>query len=370
MRLAAKKLLELTTMTRPADDATWTVLRSAPGSRLLLDFAAEHGIGEREMLAAAGIDGDDVVGSITAQQELSMLGLLADRLGAVEGLGALLGQRYHLTTYGLWGFAMISSATLREAIAVGLRLVNLTFAFCHIRLRDADGRAALVLTVEHGVPDRVRRIVCDRDIAAIRVIAHEIMGRELVAEEVTSTFPEPADTSAYEAALGVTPRFDAAENAIWFSAELLDTPLPQANALVAAEIDEQCRALLQERRVRVGTAARVRDLVSGAPSEPLTLSRAAHELHTSERHLRRQLAQEGTTLRRIVNEVREDMADELLCVTGLSVAETARRLGYAEVSSFSQAFRRWKGMSPRAYRHLQAEASGAGAVGAAPVSVR
>ncbi|MGU3291158.1 AraC family transcriptional regulator [Williamsia sp. M5A3_1d] len=345
-------------MTR-ADDPSWTVLRSAPGSKLLLDFAIEHGIGEQEMLSGTGIAPGTVIASITAEQELTMLETLAARLGGVEGLGALLGQRYHLTTYGLWGFAMISSATLREAIVVGLRLVNLTFAFCDIRLRDADadGLAALVLTVEDGVPEGVRRIVCDRDIAAIRVIAHEIMGRELFAEAVTSTFAEPTDTSPYEAAFGLPPRFDASENAIWFPAALLDMPLPQANALVAAEIGEQCRALLQARRVRVGIAARVRDLVSAAPSDPLTLARAAHELHTSERHLRRTLAHEGTTLRRIVNEVREDMATELLCVTGLSVAETARRLGYAEVSSFSQAFRRWKGMGPRAYRR---ERSGAG----------
>ena len=34
----------------------------------------------------------------------------------------------------------------------------------------------------------------------------------------------------------------------------------------------------------------------------------------------------------------------------LTVAETASRLGYVELSSFSQAFRRWHGMSPRAFR--------------------
>ncbi|MBV9487111.1 MAG: helix-turn-helix domain-containing protein, partial [Frankiaceae bacterium] len=35
---------------------------------------------------------------------------------------------------------------------------------------------------------------------------------------------------------------------------------------------------------------------------------------------------------------------------GLTVAQTAERLGYVELSSFSQAFRRWKGMGPRDYR--------------------
>ena len=50
------------------------------------------------------------------------------------------------------------------------------------------------------------------------------------------------------------------------------------------------------------------------------------------------------------HEIREQLAEELLVTGGLSVAEVAGRLGYREVSSFSQAFRRGKGVGPRAYR--------------------
>ena len=41
---------------------------------------------------------------------------------------------------------------------------------------------------------------------------------------------------------------------------------------------------------------------------------------------------------------------QVLAQLRLTVAETASRLGYVELSSFSQAFRRWHGMSPRAFR--------------------
>ena len=75
--------------------------------------------------------------------------------------------------------------------------------------------------------------------------------------------------------------------------------------------------------------------------------------HLSERTLRHQLAQEGTSYRALLDEIRERLAEELLITQGLPVTEIAHRLGYVEVSSFSQAFRRWKGMSPRAFRQLQ-----------------
>lgn len=73
-------------------------------------------------------------------------------------------------------------------------------------------------------------------------------------------------------------------------------------------------------------------------------------LQLSERTLRRRLAEEGTSLGALLDEVREKLAEELLVTGGSPVAQVAQRLGYLELSSFSQAFRRWKGMGPQAYR--------------------
>ncbi len=70
----------------------------------------------------------------------------------------------------------------------------------------------------------------------------------------------------------------------------------------------------------------------------------------SDRTLLRRLADEGVSFRGLLDEIREQLAEELLVTGGLSVAEVTGRLGYLEVSSFSQAFQRWKGVGSRAYR--------------------
>ena len=57
--------------------------------------------------------------------------------------------------------------------------------------------------------------------------------------------------------------------------------------------------------------------------------------------------------RGLLDEIREQLAEELLITGGMSVAEVAQRLGYVEVSSFSQAFRRWKNVGPREFRARQ-----------------
>lgn len=89
------------------------------------------------------------------------------------------------------------------------------------------------------------------------------------------------------------------------------------------------------------------------PGAPPSLDQVAAALHMSDRTLRRRLAEEGVSFRGLLDEIREQIAEELLVTGGLSVAEVAERLGYVEVSSLSQAFRRWKGVGPRAYRARQ-----------------
>ncbi|MFL6084283.1 MAG: helix-turn-helix transcriptional regulator [Mycobacterium sp.] len=117
-------------------------------------------------------------------------------------------------------------------------------------------------------------------------------------------------------------------------------------------MQEQCRELLERSKARNGVAGRVRDLLLARPGDPPTAEHVAREFLMSSRTLRERLAAEGTSYRELLDEIRERLAEEML-VAGLTVAQVAERLGYLEVSSFSHAFRRWKGMGPRAYRTAQ-----------------
>src|SRR5690606_6477131 len=62
---------------------------------------------------------------------------------------------------------------------------------------------------------------------------------------------------------------------------------------------------------------------------------------------------EGATFRSLLEEVRSTLAEELMANARLTHAEIAERLGYADVTTFIEAFRRWKGMPPSEYRRKQ-----------------
>jgi AraC-like DNA-binding protein len=64
----------------------------------------------------------------------------------------------------------------------------------------------------------------------------------------------------------------------------------------------------------------------------------------------RRLAREGTAFQQVVNELRFEIACDLLCQSGLTISQVAAALGYCELSSFTRAFRHWSQQSPTAWR--------------------
>jgi AraC-like DNA-binding protein len=209
------------------------------------------------------------------------------------------------------------------------------------------------------IPAGLQRFVVERDSAAIQTIQHEVFASPIPIKRVSYVFPPPAaGARRYTEIFGVAPAFQAPENAVGIDAAVLDLPLPQADEHTTATAQAQCNELLERRHARTGLAGQIRDLLAARAADPPGLDQVAALLNMSDRTLRRRLASEGVSFRGLLDEIREQLAEELLVTGGLSVAEAAERLGYLEVSSFSQAFRRWKGVGPRAYRARQLQPLG------------
>lgn len=300
-------------------------LRRTPASiALLVEVGAARGIEPDRILTPAGLTRDDLgshAPTVTAGQELDVIKALV-ALADDPGLGAHAGRRYHVSTYGLFGFALMTSRTATEAIATGLTMLDLSYAFTTMTFRSNPDRIIAVPAVADLTPE-VEHFVVSRDLAAVQQLREELLG-------ATSTDGEPR-------VRGNELHFDPAE---------LTRTLPQANTHAAAMAREQCLQLLRDRRPASGVSDSVRAaIVDMFPSTPRT-PELASALHLSERSLRRRLSGEGTSVRALITEVRHEFAKELLA-EGMGVADVAYRLGYAETSSFSHAFRNWTGRAPR-----------------------
>ncbi|WP_422911788.1 AraC family transcriptional regulator [Pseudomonas sp. MAC6] len=319
---------------------------------MLTQLGLDHGLSVEQCLRHTGLSPlqlAELHSEIEGAQELQLICNLIEALPAQDDLGLQAGLRYQLTTYGIWGYALLSSQSFRQAADLGLRYLDLTFAFNRISLHEDADQAHLQLDGSH-LPDQVRDFLLLRDTVAVMVIQRELTGKRMPLDRVQLSMPAPADTAPFIEQFGLLPEFSCAENRISFSRHLLDLPLPRANPHSAQLCEQQCQALLAKRQVRSGLAGQIRDRLLSTPGRLADMEVIASELNISSRTLRRRLEEQGSSFRQLQEEVRQALAEELLAIASLSQEEIAERLGYSEVSNFLHAFKRWKGLTPGQYR--------------------
>lgn len=326
--------------------------RSITSAQLLTQLGLDHGLSVEQCLRHTGLSPlqlAELHSEIEGAQELQLICNLIEALPTQDDLGLQAGLRYQLTTYGIWGYALLSSQSFRQAADLGLRYLDLTFAFNRISLHEDADQAHLQLGGNH-LPDQVRDFLLLRDAVAVMVIQRELTGKRMPLDRVQLSMPAPADTARFIEQFGLLPEFACAENRISFSRHLLDLPLPRANPHSAQLCEQQCQALLAKRQVRSGLAGQIRDRLLSTPGRLADMEVIASELNISSRTLRRRLEEQGSSFRQLQEEVRQALAEELLAIASLSQEEIAERLGYSEVSNFLHAFKRWKGQTPGQYR--------------------
>jgi Arabinose-binding domain of AraC transcription regulator, N-term len=95
----------------------WDVERAPTSVQLLVGLGADYGLTAQTCLKRTGLRVEnlgDPAAAVGARQELTVIANLLAALGDPPGIGLEAGIRYHLTTYGIWGFAMISSPSWRR----------------------------------------------------------------------------------------------------------------------------------------------------------------------------------------------------------------------------------------------------------------
>ncbi|WP_037360622.1 AraC family transcriptional regulator [Amycolatopsis orientalis] len=340
--------------------AWWDFRRNPVAVRIMTEVAAEHGLAVSEALAGtrlAASDLDDPGVEIDARQELTVVRNLVAALGDRPGLAAEIGSRFALGNYGLLGFAVLSSPTLRAALVVGLRYLTLSYAFIRVSLEESGEQARIVLD-DREIPPDVRRFLLERDIAALTGFVPSLLGPRLeryAADARVELSLETAEALGEIAPLAAV-SFGHQRSALVFPRALLEERLPQADEHTARICEEQCADLLRRRTDHRGLAGQIRSRLLRDPGELPSMAQVATELHIDPRTLRRRLAAEQTSFRSLVDEVRATMSQALLDQVGLTVEEVARRLGYSETASFTHAFTRWYGIPPSRYRDGRAPA--------------
>ena len=329
-------------------------MRSITSVQIILAYGVECGMDAVALLKGSDLKPEhlhDHQLQIRDDQELQVLTNLSSLAEDPFTAGVELGSRYHLTSYGIMGYALLASPTLRKATEVGLRYLVLTYVFSHLFLNERPDDLSLQFSCE--LSGDLGLLVLARDMWAVSVISRELFDDPNMPIELHFAFAAPAGISVtdLERRLGGKIQFDAPHNAYVGLASMFDIPLVKANDITARICEQQCNQLLQEKQNWQPVSALVKSNLIHLGLQASMQDVANHMARTT-RTLHRQLKEESTTWREVRDQVRMGIAEALL-LKPLQLDEIAQRLGFTDSGNFTHSFKRCKGMTPSAYRKQQ-----------------
>lgn len=320
-------------------------------SQVMVNFAASFGIDKETCLLGTSISEAQLHDSealISYSQEMRLVENLILALPNESALGFKLGLQYTISTFGVWGFALRTSQTLREAAAIALRYLPLSTAYCGMQTLDENGNL-YILFDSTDIPSPLRCFLLERDMATGVNLINELSLAGVKLSKIEFQGSPPDYANEIEALIGVKPVYHSQYNALGVTIEEADRLLPTYDPQLVRLMGDQCRYQL-ERRQQTGVTGQVRQQILGTLGLVASLEEVAKALAMSPRSLRRKLESENTNYKNVLDQERQQIAQLLLHGSNMKLDELAFHLGYTDTASFSRAFRRWNGCSPGEFR--------------------
>ena len=340
---------------------TETIICQAPDQRrislqstcLITQCFIERGLPVEPLLHASGLtpgDLSDPARLISPEQEQRIFAN-AQRLSGSPLIALALGQRMRISAYGQLGYAMLSSATLGQAIRVMLTHPNILGSYFRLAIEEIGDHIRLTASGYHQ-DAALHTFNVELCLSSIKAMLDDVLGACLPLHSVLLSGPLPNHAERYGDYFGDC-RVTAQANvdAFMFHCKWLDTPLPLADPVTHHEALQQCSSLeTRFSRSASPLLASLIDRLEPVLADPPGLDELAGEFHCTARTLRRHLRQLGSGYQQLLDELRATHAKRLLSEPEPPIYLIAERLGFSETASFRHAFLRWTGVTPRAWR--------------------
>ncbi|MEB6478851.1 helix-turn-helix domain-containing protein [Acinetobacter vivianii] len=329
-----------------------------PGSyvNLLIDVVKKWNISPEQMLAGTGIQVQKLEAPFW-YVDMNIFNYLLEKAATLTkepAMSLYLAQDMRASCYGNVGIAATAAQTLSEAIEILEQFIGLHCAVFKPRLK-IDGEMAYLYFSQPLRPERLNpHAICFLIFGFAQILESLAQVNLEIRYKFQQDKPDFYRNIHSNKYLSVD--FAAEADCLIFKKQCLDIPLKTSDPLLARLSRQQCQQdaqkLAQKRMGKDRLDAVIKAMIYDEQDGFLSIKQIAGKLHISERSLQRQLGQQQTTFQTLLAEVRRQHAEYLLRQPKLSIQEVADRLGYADISHFSRAFKRWTNVTPKFYREV------------------
>ncbi|GGE64708.1 AraC family transcriptional regulator [Streptosporangium jomthongense] len=333
--------------------------------RVLAQTVRQLGHNDRRLYEGLGFSAEDLKAndSRVFVTDATVMAERALQLAGNDGLSFMVARELRVTIHGTLGLAALTSPTFADALDSVRRYLQLRAPFLSMSQSESDDQVLVKLCTEFDAPGLypflsetvsatlvlLTEQLLDRSDAARRGLALE--NGKLPGVSVRLGGPEPAYYRRFSEQLPVRFHYNQPDDMLVLPKALLDVRMRLADAEASRMARDECEFELQKALKEQGDLAlAVRNMLRLMPGPLPTLEAMAERFCVSSRTLKRRLAERETSYREIVESVLKDRAIQLLRYTNQSVSEIAYEMGYADLSNFSRAFRKWTGKSAREFR--------------------
>jgi AraC-like DNA-binding protein len=334
----------------------WNEKRYAPYKvEALVAVLSEQGISPSASLSGTGLSQDSLAQpqTLTSIRQYITACHNALQLSKDPETPFRVGSRIPLSAYGMYGFALVCSPTIREYFQVAVKYHRLATPLLTMSWREEKDRVSWVLSMNPAVthPDPLVRFLLEQQLTQLAVHLRTVVEpdrcRPLRAE---LPYQAPRHINLYRRYIGCELRFGEPACELSYPRSILSERPYMAHALTAQLMRDTCERILGEVKTCSGVAGEVYQIIASTPGHSPTMETVARQLTTTVRTLRRKLEAEGASFTQILDDVRCNLAKEYLRSTKLSTEDISELVGFSEVANFRHAFRRWTGSTPANFR--------------------
>lgn len=326
---------------------------TAATARLALLVCERRQVPTAPILAKAGIDPEliaDPAGRVSFEQMQTFWREAIAQSGD-PALGLHAGSSIPRGVYGILDYLIGYSSTIGEGLhrlATYIPTIN-TWLTMGTEIDRHTGRIWL-----DGVVAPPPRASAEFVAALVVGLGHRSWQLDFSPSLARLAFPAPAASEPmgeHAVALGCEVQFGAERTEVVLDRETWETPLRTSDPGLIALLEQQAADLIAQLPESNDFISEIRQAVEGElAGGDVRLESIASALGMSGRTLQRRLADEEISFADLVDEVRLEAAKVMMLNPRLSLTDIAYLIGFDEQSSFSRAFKRWTGDSPRDYR--------------------
>jgi len=169
----------------------------------------------------------------------------------------------------------------------------------------------------------------------------------------------PLDKQEFELLFRCPTRLNSKYNRLVFHRQYLQEPLIKTQRNLEVFLNRAPIDLLTIPGEDTSLSAQIHQLLAPKnfiESDKLNIPSSreiSKKLNMSEQTLRRKLSLEGISYQQIKDNLRHNLANNLLAIRHITIAQISKQLGYSEPRAFTRAYKQWTGLTPNTYRTLR-----------------